>query len=511
MTGSVLIADGQPERAQRVSEACSVRGLGTRIVRNGAEALEAALESVPDVLVADAALGVIEVSKLADILRANPRTQGVQLVMVGTPPQELDDDTTAPHFLGSHPEEIARRVETLLGGDPGPAPESGPDSGAEEVQGQVAQIPLPDLLQLFHLNRRSGTIELRRRGRDGRKSRGRIHLRDGDVVHSVAGPVEGEKALYRLFAWTEGSFAFRPERVTLPMRIQTPTRALLLEGLRQLDEWRRSRASLPPLDAQVTLRVKSAELPNVVHPLTQEVLLLLDIYSRVRDVVDHCSFPDYQVLRTLQTLEARGIVELRATPPPPAPDRELFTEAQVRRLREWMTPARASAPGHAAKLLLLASEPSDAKAFLDRLAPLPGLRLEPRVRERGVPLGPVTRVGVLQVDTDLSIELLHVPADATLAPLWPLAGYGALGVLALLCGPVAEAEARLRPALGVFRSLPRARIFHVLLVGKGETALPDEVRDNLSLLEEGSLFLLPPEGGKQPATLLRSVLSRILP
>ena len=30
--------------------------------------------------------------------------------------------------------------------------------GDREVEGKISQIPLPDLLQLFHLNRKTGTI-----------------------------------------------------------------------------------------------------------------------------------------------------------------------------------------------------------------------------------------------------------------------------------------------------------------------------------------------------------------
>ena len=34
-------------------------------------------------------------------------------------------------------------------------------------------------------------------------------MRDGDVVQAAAGSVEGEKALFRLLGWRDGTFAFR--------------------------------------------------------------------------------------------------------------------------------------------------------------------------------------------------------------------------------------------------------------------------------------------------------------
>jgi CheY-like chemotaxis protein len=504
----VLIADPGKERAARIGEACSVRGFATRIVANGAEALEAALHSVPDVLVADAGLGVIEASKVAEILRANPRTQHVQFVFLDTelaPNHEAGDS----YLVGSHLDEIASRVEALVASEPPLDPDGPPVEGEGEVQGRVAQIPLPDLLQLFHLNRRSGTIELRRRTSEGRETRGCIYLRDGDVVQATAGPVEGEKALFRLLRWADGSFSFRSERVTLAACIQTPTRALLLEGMRQLDEWKRARSSLPPFDAQVALRVASADLPSVVHPLTQEVLLLLETYSQVADIVDHCTFPDYQVLRTLQTLETRGMVEIRFGPPPRPSNGGLFTEAQARRLREWLAagPSGAVSVQHA-KVLLVSPDRQTTQDFLAVLDDLPGMQLESRFRRSKFLAEDLATLGHLRIEDDVGIEFVQVPVLPSFAPLWPVAGYGALATLALLSGPVAKAGAILRPALEILRALPRARLFHLLLVHENEAALRDEIRDNLSLLDEGSLFLVPLEDGRDPAAVLRSWSTR---
>ena len=63
----------------------------------------------------------------------------------------------------------------------------------------------------------------------------------------------------------------------------------------------------------------------------------------------------------------------------------------------------------------------------------------------------------------------------------------------------------------VLAEVPRARTFHVVLLRKGERISPDELRENLSLIDEASLFLLPLESGKEPAALLRGLFSRILP
>jgi hypothetical protein len=377
------------------------------------------------------------------------------------------------------------------------------------VEGQLAQISLADLLQLFHLNRRTGVLDLVRRDPAGRDERGRLFVREGNVVQASLGPVEAEKALYRMLTWRSGTFAFSDTRVTVPARIQTPTRALLMEGMRQLDEWDRLVSTLPPLDAHVSLRVKSSELPHIVHPLTQEVLLLVEIYSRVQDVMDHCSHPDYQVLRTLQTLVERGIVATRreSVPMPGVTSEALFSPGQVRRLREWLDGwgGRSGGTGDA-KLLLVSSDDADALSLLRALRALPGASVRP--------VEPLPAFGVvarLQVDGETGIELVHVPASAAAAPLWRDAGHRALGALVLLAGPVAEAAQRLRDVTTVLRGLPRARLFHVLLRGAGARSLAEELGENVGLLDEGSVFLLPLDATKDPASLLRGVFARVVP
>ena len=279
------------------------------------------------------------------------------------------------------------------------------EAGADhEVEGKLSQIPLTDLLQLFHMNRRTGTIELTRREMGRPEELGTILLREGNLIQATVGSVDGEKALFRLLAWREGSFAFTPNPIRVAARILAPTRALLIEGVRQLDEWDRMRESLPPLDARVVLDVDTGKLPNVVHPLTQEVLLLLEIYELVRDVVDHCSHPDYQVLRTIQTLVERKIVRLSRDPSRPAAGGgdALFSPAQVRRLQDWLQSSKSGgARSRMAKLLLISADDAATRGFVRLLGTLPGMQLSPRFQSDRFSAQDVETMGQL-------LSLIHI-------------------------------------------------------------------------------------------------------
>jgi CheY-like chemotaxis protein len=518
MSSLVLIADGDQKRAQQIAEACRAGGLASRITSHGAAALETALAELPAVLVTQIDLPLIDGVKLAAILRANPRTQPTRVLFVSenaaaAARKDLPGRVLAP----VDPDEVASCARALISERDGVAAPPRPTGVEGGVEGDLAQISLGDLLQLFHVSRETGTFEITRELEQGRRVRGQVVLRGGDVIGASVDSAQGEKALYRLLAWDRGAFVFRAGAVAETATIQRPTRALLREGQRHLEEWTRLGVELPPLSAHVTLRIQRSALPNVIHPLTQEVLVVLELYSRVQDVVDHCSYPDYQVLRTLHTLVRRGMVELRRGPDAAAAGQQpsetrLFAASRLARLREWVEAGRPrGVPPRDAKLLVVASDAGATRDFVRMLGRLPGVAIDERFTTGTYSADDLTPLARITVDSELGIELLHTPVAERFAPLWPVAGHGALGALFLLAGPASRAVETVRPTLAALRRLPRARTFSLLLLEKGERVVPEEVRENLSLLDEGSLFLIPLESFEKSSLLLREMLQRVLP
>jgi DNA-binding response OmpR family regulator len=509
----VLIADADSARGKRIAEALESRGLSCSLVSHGADALESALADNYEVLVCQLGLPLIDGPKLADILQANPRTHGMGILFLADRSGDERRSDVAGRILPApiDPDLVASSAQTLVSQH---ASESRSAAGGG-VEGQLAQLPLPDMLELFHVSRKTGTVEVSRRDARGHTELGRVVLKDGDVIQATVGSVDGVKALYRLLAWERGSFSFKATPITGARTIEAPTRSLLREGLRQLEEWQRLAVELPPLDGLVSLQIQRSALPNVIHPITQEVLLVLETWTRVRDVVEHCSFPDYQVLRTLQTLIGREMVALGrdeglnddASRPP-----GLFSEPQAGRLREWLAGAQGrSAPVRDAKLLVVASDLEAVRNFAMLLDRLPGVELDARVAVGAFDANDVLTLGRLRVDGDVGVELIHVPADPRFAAFWPVAGHGALGTLFLLSGPVGDAVEAVRPVADALGRSSRARLFHLLLLAEGQRVAPDSLRENLALLDEGSLFLIPLDNVEKAGVLLRETFGHVLP
>lgn len=498
----VLIADSDIDRADRLSAACADRGIEVLYASHGAQALEIALAETPIAMVVQLDLPLIDGERLSSILRANPRTQNLRILFIADEHVEPPDDDTVGRVIPGHadPETVAHFVLSLVSKQRSPRPSE--DEAVGGIEGDLAQISLSELIELFHVNRKTGWVELvRRSGR--REERGRVALREGDLVDATTGAVQGEKALYRLFSWDRGHFSFQPGELEGEPSIDRPTRALLREGRRQASEWDRLVIDIPPDRARVKLIVSRAALPSVLHPLTQEVLMVLELADRVRDVLDRCDFPDYQVLRTLATMHRKGLIELRQDAPGRSAGRsETLPAPLATRLRERLEPGT----HRDAKVLLIGANEDVIRSFCSLVGSLPGASL--LAPSGGAPA--VTPLGRIAVDDDLGVEWLSAPPAARFAPAWPLAAHGAIGILFAHSGSIEESVEALRPAIERVSALPRVRILHAIFSGKESAASTAALCDALALFDDRSVVEIPLEEPAAATAATRELLSRLL-
>jgi CheY-like chemotaxis protein len=517
MSSLILIADANRERAAGVARALEDRGHQVAIADHGVAALERALGDGPKLVVAAHGLPLVDAPRLAEIVGSNPRTRDARFLFLGEPDpaarfeQGLGDEQVAATLRY---DDIADAAGELLERQDCIAQFDAVTGKGERGAGSLKQLALVDLVRLLHLGRKSGCLEIEYCDPVQGPLEGAIWVRDGEIIDARTGCAEREKALFRMLGWKHGDFCFGPGSCDEVPRMRVPTRALLAEGMRQLQEWTRLATRLPPLDALIRLRVSPGELPAGIHPLTREVLGLLETYERVGDIVDHATFPDYQVLRTLSRLDERGLVALNRSHA--AGERRsgsgLFSPAQLRRLRDWIRESQGRPRElRDARLLVAASNPTALADFANLLRPIEGVCLSPEMDRGTIGAADLATLGRVRIDERLGIELVHLPARARFAPFWQRAGHGSLGVLFLLSGSVSEAVAQLQPMVAAMRRLPRMRLFHAVLLAKGDRLEPDEVRENLSLFDEASLFLLPLEASKDPTNLVASLFARLVP
>ncbi len=145
------------------------------------------------------------------------------------------------------------------------------------------------------------------------------------------------------------------------------------------------------------------------------------------------------------------------------------------------------------------------------LEKVPGVEVSPRFERGEIQSTDLETLARIDVDGEFGIDLIQLPSHDALAPLWPLAAHRGLGTLILLDAGVGESASRLEHVTETIVKRPGARTFHVVMLGEDERLSPDELRENLSLIDEASLFLLPIASSKDPGSLLRTLFARVVP
>ena len=467
----ILIADADPETVRLLGPPLRQRGYQVHSARDGARALQVAILRFPDLVLIDEQAPLLDARTFIRILGTNPRTEHIPVLLTG----ERDDPDSAR--LGTwlrkplRLDEVLARVEQLL------RRADASRAAASDLEGNLAQLPLTDLLQILSVNKRSGKLLVERGGEQAE-----VLLREGRVVDARFGLAGAEKALWRLLTHREGQFTFAPGEPPEPDRITRRLDDLILEGLRQADELARLLPSLPAPEQVVELAVGAEAIPAGLHPVTAEVIAALSAPRRVGELIDRCAASDLESARALLALLQHGYARLAApaaAPPVPAP---LLAHHELHALRARVARGRASGPRTIGKVLLVGGGPLSRPAALARFAALPGYQAAPP------PSGRFGTLGTLSLGEGVQLDLMELPGGEEQRPLWRPFGAGAVGALVLL--PVEDD--------GLLEELTRELQLQVVVCGPAGAELPAPLRE----LPGGVAT-----GGSDAAEALRALLA----
>ena len=176
------------------------------------------------------------------------------------------------------------------------------------MTGSIEEIPLPDLLQLLSTSRKSGTLTVHLHGLIGR-----IYLRKGQIYFATLNDsfdVKPRKALFRILTWTSGAFELEPpEDRTMLDELKEPTEALLMEGMRQLDEIHRLEKEMPPRSTAIAV-ARPLETPlRELSPVELDVLQhAWNAGGHIQDVLDASTITDFDTLLAVKKLLTKKIL-----------------------------------------------------------------------------------------------------------------------------------------------------------------------------------------------------------
>jgi hypothetical protein len=174
-------------------------------------------------------------------------------------------------------------------------------------QGSLAELHLPDIIQLISVSGKTGVFHLT----DG-PLRGEIYLNEGKIVHAQIEDASGEEAVYALAIWRQGEFRFEPGVPTDQQTITKSNTNLLMEAARRLDEWRVLSKKIPSTDL-VPEFVMQETREGQINLNTSEWLILskIDGQRSVKTIAAASNLSVFDASKMLYGLVAANLIRLK--------------------------------------------------------------------------------------------------------------------------------------------------------------------------------------------------------
>src|SRR5574341_1038683 len=180
MNRKVLLAGQDQKSLILLGDSLKEKGCGVLYALDGARALEMAVSESPDLILLDMDVPIIDGERLAAILRANPKAEAIPIIFIAR--ERSDIVALQSYHDGFLPkpmvvDDAVIRIESIFGKETKVREVSTTTGATKDITGSLAQIPLVDLLQVFGIHKREGTIRVESSGQIGE-----ILLRDGSII-----------------------------------------------------------------------------------------------------------------------------------------------------------------------------------------------------------------------------------------------------------------------------------------------------------------------------------------
>ncbi len=435
----ILLVDADEKFLGKLGKRLGKAGFVVKTASDGSGALESALLEKPDLVITNYHLPVFDGERLRAFIRNNPTTTHIPFVFI------IDSDRSQDETLASASgdsllvkpfrwQEVQERIVTLLDPD---RPKM-PKPAGSGVEGSLNEVSLVDLLQIFGLNRRTGTLLLLHAEQEGR-----VYLENGSVISTILGETNGEKALYRILRWEDGTFRYLPGEENVTRNITRSMDALLMEGMRQLDEWSSIYKLMPPPDTVLELAKSRDELPQNLRPVTQEIILLMEFYSTLAEIVEKATHTDYDICRSILGLIQKGIVRpVTDSAAPVRKDEPLVSSEEAISIHRTLRLVQGEYDGsHWGKILIFSPDVEKIKRFLTNVTSVKEFKLaRDNFSNQEVITSSFGTLGTLEISDSAYLQIFLLPSTLESSPLWRGFSEGAVGAIYLQNGNLEEED-----------------------------------------------------------------------
>ena len=178
----------------------------------------------------------------------------------------------------------------------------GRNTQARTMSGSIEEVPLPDLLQLFGTSKKSGVLVIRTESDDT----GKIYMRKGVIYYASINDLEDVppmKSIFRMLTWQKGLFDLDPaDEREFPNELTVSVQEVLMEGLRQLDEFNEIRNELPDLNTRLVLSQPVIPPLRDLKPEELDILQLAHNYGHLETVLNKSLSTDLNTVQFILKL-----------------------------------------------------------------------------------------------------------------------------------------------------------------------------------------------------------------
>ncbi|HEX2731631.1 MAG TPA: response regulator, partial [Polyangiaceae bacterium] len=306
----LLLVDADPRSVRVLEVSLKNEGFSVTTATDGADALEKLEFAQPDLILTDTRLPRMDGFQLVRQLKAKSEFANIPIVFLTAETSiedkvrglelGVEDYLTKPIFV----RELITRVNILLARKTQQRIATAKVTSRTRFSGTLDDMGVVDLLQTLEVSRKSGMARISSGQREVI-----VYFRDGKVIDAEHGRLRGEEAIYRALLWTNGSFEVQFRSIDNAEVVTTSTQALLMEGMRRVDEWGRLAEQLPSSTAVFDVRSDQLleRLPEIPDELNG-IIRLLDGTRSLMAVIDESPFEDLSTLQAISKLHFEGLL-----------------------------------------------------------------------------------------------------------------------------------------------------------------------------------------------------------
>ncbi len=188
---------------------------------------------------------------------------------------------------------------------------------APVLMGELSEFNLVHILQLLNECNASGVLQVKKGALYGV-----MYFEHGQIIDAHVLTYDGEDALYEIFLWLSGKFAFHSLPIQRPKTIKRPTEDLILTGARYDERWRKlcklgisSNTILKAKSNEDILRMIAEEEEGTIHlaQADQEFLQAADGTKTLNEIANQLGYNRRKLVTILSFLLTNNFLDIIST------------------------------------------------------------------------------------------------------------------------------------------------------------------------------------------------------